>query len=424
MARKVKTAAILTAALAVTATAYLAGWFYLFPWWQLQQAEAAAASRNTATAIGLYESIRARFPGSVFARRAIVEELKLRQAAGLEVVPLIEEAISRYGSDVDVACVLLEVLKRRYQDNLEPEIKRCYEEGSRSDKITGMVKTEAGFVRAIKEKCPAGFGLAGGDRILTAYENFLEYCTNGILARSDAIQPPTTMKEVTGTATDRVQKIVHSQVAYFPDTQTHYSILALTTEQEYPHPSYVNQFCVCQYDREAKKWRAIWKSDSFQGQSPWQPLLVVGPDKSTLLCSSYFLDGATGSISAILLAIEGDSRVTVKESGSLGHGSVELDGGTITVTEEEMGQRRYSLRGGKVVIEKVERSIARPKAVQACFTIRGNDIVPVSNSTITIKVGQTVVFVPADKKTAREFNERRTISIYTECMERSSARNM
>jgi plastocyanin len=232
---------------------------------------------------------------------------------------------------------------------------------------------------------------------------------------SGNIKPPKTTEELFGVISPS-QEIIHSKMVFFPNTKSYYCILALSEERKGEYIStYINQICVCRYDIELQRWLAVWKSDFFEGDSPWDKLFVTGPDKSILLCASYFYQGATGSMTSIIFTLEENSNVTVRQSDCLGHGSVELSGSSIIVTEEELGQYRYSLQGGKLVTEKIKRdSMAPSNAVKAHFIIQGNTIVPQSSSTITIRVGQTVAFVPADEKTAIEFNEKRTISIYTD----------
>lgn len=213
-----------------------------------------------------------------------------------------------------------------------------------------------------------------------------------------------------------------SEVTYLagPDGRyRYYNIVAVSRrpDKPYAYAYHVNQIVVCRFDEGQGRWLGIWQSEPIEGETPYAELLLTEPGGPVILCASECGIGATGASIAIVFALQADGSVELLYHDNIGHGTLVREGNGVTITEEGSGRRIFTVDQGRVVERQLTRSEMAPAgAVKATFTLkltlRGYEVLPVGNKVISVKVGQTVAFVP-DEKAAPSF-DRGEINIYTD----------
>lgn len=197
----------------------------------------------------------------------------------------------------------------------------------------------------------------------------------------------------------------------------YYNIVAVSRRPDKPYAYHVNQIVVCRFDEGQGRWLGIWKSEPIEGETPYQELLLTEPGGPVILCASECGIGVTGASIAIVFAVEADGSVELLYHDNIGHGTLVREGNSVTITEEGNGRRIFTVDQGRVVDRQLKRSEMAPAgAVKATFTLkltlRGYEVLPVGDKVISVKVGQTVAFVP-DEKAAPSF-DRSEINIYSD----------
>lgn len=148
-----------------------------------------------------------------------------------------------------------------------------------------------------------------------------------------------------------------------------------------------------------------------------QNLIIIKDNYAALIAANILVGGTHGTTQVAVIVLNSDGKCSLQQLDSSGIMSVEKEDDYIKITGEgDYGVHELYLENGKYHQEIIPLSKMAPAdSVKAKFIVDGYEglVYPAENGTITMKVGQTIAFVPANEETEKLFNGGK-IAIYTD----------
>ena len=206
--------------------------------------------------------------------------------------------------------------------------------------------------------------------------------------------------------------IEHDNIITFPFRNKFLIIAASQGASPDISPDRLGQVFVYKYNKadENNPWLNIWSCPQIEsweiGDEIVLSLNVVKDLNNALVVTEFNQGGAKGTSHILALTLTSDGNVRLQKDLTIGIGSVEQKDGSIWVDGElSEGMHELTLENGKFLDRVTSRSkMVTETAVKLYFLLGSRGVVPASNSTVTVKVGQTISFVPQDAKTAEAFD--------------------
>lgn len=182
--------------------------------------------------------------------------------------------------------------------------------------------------------------------------------------------------------------------------------------------------------KKADQWLEIWHLPKDLQGSPVDEnslkqytetflidLVTIKDNYAALIVANVFVGGAHGTTQVAVIVLDSNGKCSLQQLDSSGIMSVEKEDDHIKITGEgAYGVHKLFLENGKYRQEIIPLSKMAPAdSVKAKFIVGGYErlVYPAETGTITMKVGQTIAFIPANEETEKLFNEGK-ISIYTD----------
>jgi hypothetical protein len=141
-------------------------------------------------------------------------------------------------------------------------------------------------------------------------------------------------------------------------------------------------------------------------------LLTLNPQggDTALIVFDIPSGGSAGFVDVIALSVHHNGAMEEMWSG-FGFG-IKMDSNSVSV--EEIGEKKLSLINGKFSLEEIPRSeVAPSNAKEVLFDINElGQVVPVEEKKVSMKVGDSIAFIPANEEVKRKF-DLGEITLYT-----------
>jgi hypothetical protein len=210
------------------------------------------------------------------------------------------------------------------------------------------------------------------------------------------------------TVVDRINpgwQLEKSQIIHFPDHDVIVAVIA--------KPPYMSEpkLIVVQVDSVSGSWLTKWSGNvTPNGFGKLQSFLVTqpNPERSALaIVSEDQVASPLGAVAMVLKIDESGTCILEETFYSLDF-SIEQQGNAVIVNaDRKVGMRTLSLHGKNYVDHRTPASqLSPPGSVQVAFQLdHDGNVVPAKQKTLTMKVGQTIAFIPADERTKEEFDQ-------------------
>ncbi|MBM7654562.1 hypothetical protein [Neobacillus cucumis] len=190
---------------------------------------------------------------------------------------------------------------------------------------------------------------------------------------------------------------------------------------------------VLQFDNVSGNWETKWSGSILSDNKDFpyyefQSIAVVksNSQKRALAVVAADCGGSTGYGQAIALTIDDGGASILKGKFDINEMALKQEGNTIKLSgDQQFGTHQLSLQGEQFVDSKTSSSDLSPDgAVQVNFKLDANgDIVLLGQDYLSMSVGQTIAFIPADEKTTQAFNQG-IIGIYSDAWNNSAPLNL
>lgn len=186
------------------------------------------------------------------------------------------------------------------------------------------------------------------------------------------------------------------------------------------------QAAIVTYRPDKDQWVAVWRSPerstfSFPDEPPQVQLAqLTGPNAAWVLVDIAEPGASNWAHSFTLIQVGPDAKVTKRDEWEMYNAEVNIRSDEIMIEGSFSNPRRViRLQGDDVeILTKGPSEVARQEAVNngdhvVEFVLDGTQVHPVGPTTITVKAGDTIVFVPADESTRRAYDAGE-ITIYSD----------
>jgi hypothetical protein len=197
---------------------------------------------------------------------------------------------------------------------------------------------------------------------------------------------------------------------------THDSVVAVIAKS--PNMSDA-RLIVVQFDSVSGSWLIKWSEDiTPNGYGKLQYLWVTQPNSEGTALALVSADAVAMPVGAVALVLKIDDGGTciLEETFYSPDFSIEQQENVLIVNgSRKLGQRTLSLQGNNYVDHRAPQSQLSPtSSIKVAFKLdTDGNVVPVQQKTLTMRVCQTIEFVPADAETKEEFDQG-NIEVYTD----------
>jgi hypothetical protein len=210
------------------------------------------------------------------------------------------------------------------------------------------------------------------------------------------------------TVVDRINpgwQLEKSQIIHFPDHDVIVAVIA--------KPPYMSEpkLIVVQVDSVSGSWLTKWSGDiTPNGYGKLQSFLVTQPNSEGSALAIVSEDQIASPLGAVALVLKIDESGTciLEETFYSVDFSIEQQGNVVIVNaDRKLGMRTLSLHGKNYVDHRTPASqLSPPGSVQVAFQLdHDGNVVPAKQKTLTMRVGQTIAFIPADERTKEELDQ-------------------
>ena len=187
------------------------------------------------------------------------------------------------------------------------------------------------------------------------------------------------------------------------------------------------QAVVLTFRQDKERWVAIWRSSERSAftVSPEEPPKVDlrrlgGSEVAWLLVDVVDLGASNATHSFTILRVGPEGDVSIRDEWDMLNAAIDVRESEIVIRGSFPDpQRVIRLQGNDIVILTQRPSeVAGQEAAETGdhvveFILKGTKVRPVGSGTLTVKAGDTVVFVPADQRTRKAFDDG-DIEIYSD----------
>jgi hypothetical protein len=189
---------------------------------------------------------------------------------------------------------------------------------------------------------------------------------------------------------------------------------------------------VLQFNNVSGNWLTKWSGSILADNKDYpyyefQSMSVVQSNskKQALSVVAADIGGSTGFGQALALTIDDNGVCHLRGKFDINEMSVKQEGNTLAlIGDQQFGTHRLSFQGEQYIDSKTSASELSPNgAVQVNFKLDANgDIALLGQNTLSMSIGQTIAFIPADEKTKESFNQG-IIGIYSDAWNSDSPLN-
>lgn len=222
--------------------------------------------------------------------------------------------------------------------------------------------------------------------------------------------------------------IEKKEILQFPN-QTNYLVVGASYKSYKTNyqDDKVGQIFILKYNSNKKENNlypllVIWQSPELISGGPTNIEVIrsinkIITPKTALVVANVNRGGAKGLCRALALTINQNGEVQIQKDIDIGWGTIELKKDKIIVTgEQDTGVHAMSLQNGNFVDKVLSRSqMSKEGSIKAKFILGSNKVIASSNSTISVKVGDTVSFEPQDDNTRNLFDTGK-IDLYQDAL--------
>ncbi|WML54337.1 hypothetical protein RCG17_06735 [Neobacillus sp. PS3-12] len=189
---------------------------------------------------------------------------------------------------------------------------------------------------------------------------------------------------------------------------------------------------VLQFDNVSGNWLTKWSGSILVDNKDFpyyefQSIAVVksNSQKRALAVVAADCGGSTGYGQALAVIIDDSGASILKEKFDINEMALKQEGNTVTLSgDQQFGTHKLSFQGEQYVNSKTSSADLSPDgAVQVNFKLDNNgNIVLLGQEYLSMSVGQTIAFIPADERTREAFNQG-IIGIYSDAWNNGSPLN-
>ena len=220
-------------------------------------------------------------------------------------------------------------------------------------------------------------------------------------------------------------KLKSSQVIHFAD----HDVVIAGISDKGTFPKQHAKVVVFQSDKNSSNWTVKTSQDILNTSNypfyQFDSVSVIqsSSKKEAIAVASANCGGSTGYGESLVFTIDNKGVSTLKEKIDANSMTVEQQGNTILINGTE-GRHTLSFKGEQFTDTKALPSDLSPNdSVKVYYQLDGaGDVVINGATTLNLKVGQTIAFIPADAETKDKFNKG-TLGIYTNAVNNSSSVN-